>query len=99
MMTRKRIGALLLCIGLILVLSVSAAFLAHEAGHDCEGEECPVCRMIAVNIGLLRAVGLALLVFLSLFFLLPALPAGRRQGRRTFFRPGTPVSWKIRLND
>ena len=99
MMTRKRIGALLLCIGLILVLSVSTAFLAHEASHDCEGEECPICRMIAINIGLLRAIGLVLFVFLSLFFLLPAQSAGRRQDRDARFRSGTLVSWKIRLND
>ena len=59
---RKRFGALLLCIGLLLVLSVSTAFIAHEADHDCCGEDCPICRTIAVNISLLRTLGLAVLM-------------------------------------
>ena len=58
---RKRFGALLLCIGLILVLSVSVAFIAHEADHDCCGEDCPICQTIAVNISLLRTLGLLIL--------------------------------------
>jgi hypothetical protein len=96
---RKRIGALLLCIGLVLVLSVSAAFIIHEADHDCTGEDCPVCRNIAVNIRLLRTIGLAALI-LPLLFLLPAAHAAyRRQDRDASFCPGTLVSWKIRLND
>ena len=99
MMNRKRIGALLLCIGLALVLSVSAAFIAHEADHDCTGEDCPVCLMLAVNIRLLRAIGLALLVLPALFSLTALLSAYGRQNSIVSFRPGTLVSWKIRLND
>ena len=96
---RKRIGALLLCIGLALVLSVSAAFIAHEADHDCTGEDCPVCLMLAVNIRLLRAIGLALLVLPALFSLTALRSAYGRQNSIVSFRPGTLVSWKIRLND
>ena len=99
MTTGKRIGALLLCAGLILVLSVSVAFVAHEAGHDCEGEECPVCRMIAVNIRMLCSCGLAVLAVLSLPVPVPAQPSGRRRNRSASFSSGTPVSWKIRLNN
>ena len=96
---RKRFAALLLCIGLILVLSVSVAFIAHEADHDCCGEDCPICRTIAVNISLLRTLGLAVLAVLCLFFLLSVRPARRRWERYASFFSGTLVSWKIRLND
>jgi len=98
-MNRKRAGALLLCIGLVLVLSVSTAFIAHEADHDCTGEDCPVCLVLAINLRLLRAAGLALPVLTALFSLPASASArGRRNGCASF-RPGTPVSWKIRLND
>ena len=96
---RKRCGALLLCIGLILVLSVSVAFIAHEADHDCCGEDCPICQTIAVNISLLRTLGLAVLAALFLFFMLSARPVRCRQERYARFISGTLVSWKIRLND
>jgi hypothetical protein len=100
MTNRKRIGALLLCVGLVLALSVSAVFVAHEAGHhDCRGEDCPVCRMIAASIRLLRGLGLACTALLALCLLLPGQAARRRQERLHRVFSGTPVSWKIRLND
>ena len=99
MTNQKRIGALILCIGMALVLAVSAAFIIHEADHDCSGEDCPVCRMIAVNIHLLRTLGLAVIAFLSLFFLISVRSAHNRRSRYACFLSGTPVSWKVRLND
>ncbi len=99
MTSQKRIGALILCIGMALVLAVSAAFIIHEADHDCSGEDCPVCRMIAVNINLLRTLGLAVIAFLSLFFLISGRSVYNRRSRYACFFSGTPVSWKVRLND
>ena len=99
MMDRKRLGALLLCAGLILVLSVSTVFIAHEADHDCCGEDCPICRTIAINISLLRTLGLAVLAALFLFFLLSVRSDRFMRERNNCFFPGTLVSWNIRLND
>ena len=96
---QKRIGALLFCIGLVLVLSVSTAFIVHEADHDCTGEDCPICRTVAVNIRLLRTIGLASMLLLPFFFLLSVHAVHSRQDRYGSFCPGTLVSWKIRLND
>ena len=99
MTNRKRITALLLCIGLVFALAVSSAFIAHEAGHDCTGDDCPICQMVSVSETLLRTIGLAVLMLLALF----ALPRGRfahRECRRLCLPAfGTLVSWKIRLND
>ena len=99
MTNRKRIAALLLCIGLVFALAVSSAYIAHEAGHDCSGEDCPICRVIAANADVLRLSGLAVLMLLALF----ALPDGSFtcQEQQLLCRPvsGTLVSWKIRLND
>jgi len=99
MAERKRIGALLLCIGLVLVLSVSTVFIFHEADHECAGEDCPICRNIAVNIRLLRTIGLAALMLTAVFSLQAAHAACGRQDRYACDCPETLVSWKIRLND
>lgn len=94
----KRIHALLLCIGFILVLSVSSAFLIHEADHDCCGEDCPVCQTIAMTTALLRV--LCLIVFAALLFAVStALSALRAPEGNRRHAAGTPVSWKIRLNN
>ena len=99
MNARKRGNALLLCIGLVLVLFVSSAFLIQEADHDCCGEHCPVCEMIAMTTALMRSFCLiaAMMLLRSLFAAV----------RSAFHAPetgyghsaGTPVSRKIRMND
>ena len=99
MTNRKRIAALLLCIGLIAALSVSAAFIAIEADHDCCGEDCPVCRTIAVNIRLLRTLALACAALGVFCFLRSGRNARRPRDRYAAVIPGTLVSWKIRLDD
>ena len=99
MTERKRISALLLCIGVILVLSVSTAFIIHEAGHDCAGEDCPICRNIAISIRLLRTSGLSALVLLAFRLLLVAHAIYGHGDRHAYFCPETLVRWKIRLND
>ena len=99
-MNRRRISALLLCAALVLVLAVSVAFLAGEADHDCCGDEhCPVCRMIAVNVRVLKALMLAVFALLLSRLLLSGQSARRRQETGRGYRCGTLVSWKIRLDD
>ena len=100
MTNRKRICELLLAAGLILFLSVSAFFLAHEAGHDCHGEEdCPICRMMAMHIQLLRAFGLLALILLSCSAMLRGRPVRFRVNTAGLLTNCTPVSMKIRLNN
>ncbi len=99
MMNHRRVAAMLLCIGLVFALAVSSAFIAHEAGHDCSGHDCPICQMIAVNVNLLRTLGLAVLMLLALFAMLRGRFAHREQQQLCLPASGTLVSWKIRLND
>ena len=47
MSKQKRLLALLLCVGMFLVLFASSAYIAHEAKHDCAGEDCEICETIA----------------------------------------------------
>ncbi|MBR4710903.1 MAG: hypothetical protein IKP10_02650 [Clostridia bacterium] len=99
MANRKRLGALLICAALLLALIVSSAFIAHEAGHDCSGEDCLICRMIAVNANLPHTIGLAVIILAALIVF--ARGGSFRHGQRVSVLPasGTLVSWKIRLND
>ena len=99
MTNRKRIGALLLCVGMVLALFVSSAYIAHEAGHDCSGEDCPICQMIAVNVNLLRTLGMDVLLLATLFVLSHREQTHQILHRLALPTPGTLVSWKIRLND
>ena len=99
MLNRKRLTALLLCVGMVLALILSSAFIAYEAGHDCVGEACKICESVAQTEALLQSFALLGAVALT-WTLLPALIAAKRQeyGARSVFAP-TLISWKIRLND
>jgi hypothetical protein len=99
MNSRKRLHALILCAGFILVLLVSSAFLIHEADHDCSGEDCPICRTIAMTTMLMRVC--CMLIAAWLFTILPAAAASARKAPEgaCIAAPGTPVSLKTRMND
>ena len=98
MTDRKQIRALLLCIGFVLVLAVSSAFLIHEADHDCCGEDCPICRTIAMTGMLMRA--LFVIASAWLLFSVPAVLSARRAcAAARSDTSDTPVSRKIRMND
>ena len=99
MNARKRGCALLLCVGLILALFVSSAFLIHEADHDCSGEDCSICRTIALTTALMRALCLIAAAGLLRSILTAVLSASRVPESVCLHAEGTPVSRKIRIND
>ena len=98
MTNRKRAGALLLCIGLILVLSVSIIFIAHETDHDCCGEDCPICDFMRQCENTLRGFseGIAQPAVVMLPVLIALLAA---EFFVSFLSSETLVSRKIRLNN
>ena len=99
MNARKRGYALLLCVGLILALFVSSAFLIHEADHDCSGEDCPICRTIALTTALMRTICLAAAMWLFGSVLTAVLSACHIPESVCLHTEGTPVSRKTRIND
>ena len=80
----KKIVAGFLCVILILALAASSAFSVHAAGHDCAGEDCPVCHAVTAGFRLLRVLSAA--VF-ALFFL-TRVPAAGRVWRAVKASPG-----------
>ena len=99
MSNRKRILALVLCVGMLFVLFASSAYIAHEADHDCTGEHCEICENIAQMEALLQSFALLGVVLLLLFTLLSFLRTFRvEEALRACLAP-TLVGWKVRLNN
>ena len=101
MRKQKRFIAAALCVVAVLVMTVSAAYIVHEAGHghDCTGEDCPVCALIAQVVQTQRWLGLALALAVALGFVLAAARFALTLPRTALSAECTLVSWKIRLND
>lgn len=83
---------------MLLVVLVSASYVAVESGHDCTGEECPICACINQCESTLREVGGGVdfqseSVLPVFFILIMAVPGSLS------LTAETPVSRKIRLNN
>ncbi len=99
MSNRKRILALVFCVCMLFVLFASSAYIAHEADHDCRGEDCKICENIAQMKALLQSYALLGAVMLLLFALLSFLRAFRVEEALRACLPPTLVGWKVRLNN
>lgn len=94
----NRIIAAIMGFMMLVVVLVSASYVAVEAVHDCTGEECPICACINQCENTLRQVGGGVelqidSVFSVFFILIMAVPAS------VSLTAETPVSRKIRLNN
>ncbi|MBQ8136911.1 MAG: hypothetical protein IJ174_05695 [Clostridia bacterium] len=98
MKPQKRLLAGIMCIGMLLVLFVSSAYIAHEASHDCAGEACEICERIAQTEAVLQSFLLLGAVLLALFALI-TLTRTKQAGQGVCsYAVSTLVSWKVRLN-
>ena len=97
---RKRMFALLLCVGMALMLLVSSAYLVSAARHFCPGEHCcETCHAMLRTEALLSAF-----VFFAVVLLLNAFTAA--DSRKTIADsvqesalPLTLVGRKVQLNN
>lgn len=99
MSNAKRAAALITCIGMILVLFTSSAYIAHEAGHNCVGEHCEVCVRIEEVKAMLHSFALAVAAVLWVFAALSLHRALHTMDGLNLHAPCTLVSWKVRLNN
>ncbi len=83
---------------LLLFVLLSVFFIAHEADHECTGEDCPVCALIQISENNLRQLGsgapaaAAVISCIVFVMMLQSLTD-------TGIVISTPVSRKIRLNN
>ena len=99
MRRRKRMIALLFCIGMVLMLSASSVLIVQGMRHTCAGKRCRTCVRIAETIALLSS-------FALLGAALRAAPGRMAMHRAESVRADgddgaccTLVGWKIRLNN
>lgn len=57
MTNKKRLAAVILSALVLFALVTSLFVIIHEADHDCIGENCPVCAVIAVCQNTLKTLG------------------------------------------
>ncbi|MBQ6967139.1 MAG: hypothetical protein IJP84_04465 [Lachnospiraceae bacterium] len=83
---------------MLFVVLFSAFFIAVEANHHCEGDDCPICACIAMCENTLRQTGagtahLIAVVFPISFILIAAFL------QETGLKQETLISRKVRLNN
>lgn len=96
MKINKRILAVILAVLLLIAMVSSTLYLAAEAGHDCAGEDCPVCTRMEACLNTFKVLswGLTLLaVCLTLAHIGSRLAASTTDPAR----PNTPVLLKVKL--
>ena len=97
-MTRsKRFAAGIIILMMLSFLMLSSVFIAHEADHDCCGEDCPICEFIqqcenTVRGEFLFSSGISVIIPVLFVIFSVCLAADA-------FVKATPVSRKIRLNN
>ena len=87
-------------LGVILVLSLllSLSFVAFEAHHDCEGEDCPICICLEECVNTIKGFcdSLPILSAFAAVFCAAVLCSFVLSKELVF---NTPISIKVRMND
>ena len=95
---RNRIIALVLAAIVFFTFAFSVCVIATEAGHDCHGENCPICEIIAICENNIKGLSL-ILVFVSLMVALALMRTFLRDTRAFLCQSQTPVSLKVKLTN
>ena len=96
MKTKRRLFSALLVLLIVFVLVASYYFILHETRHDCSGEDCPVCALVAICRNTLRSFSIGLILF-ALLFTSVARSFSLDDTRVDSARAITPVSLKDKL--
>ena len=96
MTNKKRVVAVILSALVLFALMTSLFVIMHEADHDCIGENCPVCAVIAVCQNTLKTLG-GIVGAAALAFACFSFTASVIAFFRTISYNETPVSLKVKL--
>ncbi len=95
----KRTLALITCVGIILFLFSSSAYITHEADHTCVGDHCEVCRCIEEVRAILHSFALMTIAVLLVLAVLALHRSALLADGWSLYAPCTLVSLKVRLNN
>ena len=93
---KRRLFSSLLILLIVFVLVASFYFILHESRHDCSGEDCPVCALVAICRNTIRTISVALILFAISFAALYRC-FGADLACVSVAREHTPVSLKVKL--
>ena len=93
-----RIIALLAAFAVLFVMLFSKAYISHHIHHECTGDECPICIVMAQCANNLKNIGtIAIFIAISLF-----LCSINQESRRCVNTAGffdSLISQKVRMNN
>ena len=97
-LNKKKIAAGVVCILMIAAVLFSAFYISAESGHDCTGDNCPICACICQCEKTLHQMGdgtpvMTVAAIPVILYVLKAFFAACE------LLQDTPVSEKVRLND
>ncbi len=95
---RNRKLSVLLALAVCVVMLFSAVYIAEEAGHNCIGENCPICCQISICSHALKLLGYgvaAIVAAVALAFSAAVFSVCSK----TNFRESTPITLKVKLSD
>lgn len=96
--TLIRTFATITAIAMLLVVLLAGIFIALEADHECEGEDCPICECLEQCRATLHQLGTAAVAGKAMLFpILLLIVSGIHLVR--VVRKETPVSIKVQLNN
>lgn len=97
MSRKQRAAALVAALVFVAFAVLSLMFLVMEAGHDCAGDECPVCEQMAALSAVVRGAAVLLVIWIAL----SAVRAARRAAvyHKTEYPCVTPVTLKTKLSN
>ena len=90
--------AAITAIAMLLVILLAGIFIALEADHECEGEDCPICECLEQCQATLHQLGSVTVTSKAVLFpVLLLIVSGIHFAR--VIRRETPVSIKVQLNN
>ena len=96
-MTNKRRLAAVVFAAVVLIAAAASVFvIAHEADHECIGDNCPVCAVITLCQNTLKTLG-ETLVSAAAVLACAGFAGLLRPFSGVFSRSKTPVSLKVKL--
>lgn len=98
MKRRSQISAAVLAALFSVIVLFSSVFIIEHAGHECIGEDCPVCEQLDACAETLKELT-AVIVFTLIVLELAASPRKAHEPRAPAFVPHTPVLLKVKLSN
>ena len=84
---------------IFFVMAVSLCVIVVEAGHNCHGDCCPICKLITVCENNIKGISLIFVIVVTLMIALAVFRTLIGNIPKSGFKLLTPVSLKVKLTN